>query len=468
MSCNRRQVVAGLAGTLALPAIGRLSCAAVPDRPVMPVPALRDASEGRIRLRIRDGSWSFDGKRHTPTWGFSQDYLGPVLRVRRGGELAIRYENTVAEDVAVHGHGLHVIGELDGGPQRAIAPGDSWEPVLPIVQEAATVWYHSHTHMKTGPQVYKGLAGMIIIDDDNSDSLPLPRRYGVDDIPFVVQDKDFNRDGTLSYNKLGLGRFYAAHVMVNGTIRPRVKVPPGLVRLRILNGSNRRYLNFVFTDGRAFHVVACDGGFLEEPVEVTSLFTNPGERYEVLVDFSDGLPATMRSVPAERTPDNYPEFDPIQGDQTIGYFDVDRAIAADPEARIPSRLNEIARLDPGAATVARKFLMETGQPMTINGKAMDMDRIDERVKRGAVEIWELEGDLHNFHAHGCSFQVLSVNGREPPAHMRGPKDTVIVDERSSFIVRFDHTAPDEFPYMYHCHLLEHEDMGMMGQFVVSD
>lgn len=467
-SINRRQLLAGLAGTLAMPSLNRLSFASLPDRPVLPIPPIRDASSGRIHLRIQEGAWSFDGKRRTPTWGFSQDYLGPVLRVRRGSELSIRYENAVSEPVAVHGHGLHVVGELDGGPQRAIAPGDSWEPVLPIVQEAATVWYHSHTHMKTGPQVYKGLAGVIIIDDDNSDSLPLPRRYGVDDIPFVVQDKDFNRDGTLSYNKLGLGRFYAAYVMVNGAIRPRVKVPRGLVRLRILNGSNGRFFNFVFTDGRPFHVVASDGGFLDEPVEVTSLFTNPGERYEILVDFSDGLATTMRSIPADRTPENYQLFDPIQGEQTIGYFEVDRNLSADSEARIPSHLNEIARLDIADAEVTRHFLMETGQPMTINGKAMDMDRIDERVKRGTVEIWELEGDLHNFHAHGCSFQVLAVNGKPPPLHMRGWKDTVITDEKSSFIVRFDYTAPDEFPFMYHCHLLEHEDMGMMGQFVVEE
>lgn len=469
MSFDRRQVLAGLAGTLAMPAISRLSFANLPDRPLLPVPPVEDAADGQILLRMQEGSWSFDGKRNTPTWGFSQDYLGPVLRTRRGSDLAIRYENAVSEDVSVHGHGLHVIGELDGGPQRAIAPGDSWSPVLPIVQEAGTSWYHSHTHGRTGPQVYNGLAGMIIIDDDNSDSLPLPRRYGIDDIPFIVQDKDFNPDGTLLYNKLGMGRFYAQHVMVNGTIRPRVKVPQGLVRLRVLNGSNGRFFNFAFTDGRTYHVIAGDGGFLDEAVEVTTLLVGPGERYELLVDFSDGLSATMRSVLSERGEENYPLFAPIQGEQTVSYFEVDKSIAVDSEARIPARLNRIVRFDVSEATVTRKFALETiDREMVINKKLMDMNRIDERVQRGAVEIWELEGDLHNFHAHGCSFQVLTVNGEAPPAHMRGWKDTVILDQRSSFIVRFDYTAPDEFPYMYHCHLLEHEDMGMMGQFVVED
>ena len=469
-SFNRRRILTGLGAALAMPAIGRLSFASVPDRPLMPTPRLEMASRGQIQLRMQEGQWSFDGKRTTPTWGFSQDYLGPVLRVRRGSELSLRYENAVSEPVAVHGHGLHVIGELDGGPQRTIAPGDSWSPVLPIEQEASFSWYHAHTHRKTGPQVYKGLAGPIIIDDDNSDSLPLPRRYGIDDLLLIVQDKDFNEDGTLLYNKTGMGRFYAEHVMVNGSIRPRVQVPRGLVRLRLLNASNGRFFNYAFSDGRKFHVIAGDGGFLDEAVEVNSLFTAPGERYEVLVDFSDGLPATMRSVKAERTEDNYALFDPIQGEQTLCYFEVSRRIDADSSARIPAQLNNIARLNPSDAKVRRKFVLQTleGGRMVINDKLMDMHRIDERVKRGDVEIWELDGDLHNFHVHGCSFQVLSVNGKEPPAHMRSWKDTVIVDEKSSFIVRFDYTAPEEFPYMYHCHLLEHEDMGMMGQFVVYD
>lgn len=480
MSLHRRQVLAGMAGTIAMPAISRLSFASIPDRPIMPIPCVVDAAAGQIHLRMQAGKWSFDGKKTTPTWGFSQDYLGPVLRVRRGNELPIHYENTLPEAVAVHGHGLHVSGELDGGPQRTMAPGKSWSPVLPIAQEAATVWYHSHTHNKTGPQVYNGLAGMMIIDDDNSDSLPLPRRYGIDDLPFVVQDKDFHEDGTLNYNEVGLGRFYAEHQVVNGKIQPRVQVPKGLVRLRMLNGSNGRFYNFAFADKRMFHVVAGDGGFLEEPVETDMLLVNPGERYEVVVDFSDGLPVNLRSVqekgkehipsffdftPDATTPPPGTEFTAIQGEQTICMFEVNADIPADTDARIPSRMNKIDWFDPAEVRVTRHFKMVTNG-MTINGKHMDMRRIDERVVKGTVERWVLEGDLHNFHAHGCSFQVDSVNGEAPPAYMRSWKDTVITNERSSFIVRFDHLASDEFPYMFHCHLLEHEDMGMMGQFVV--
>ncbi len=451
-----------------MPYVSKLAFAQSPDRPFMPIPALVNGSDGPVSLKMQTGLWSFDGKIKTPTWGLSQDYMGPVVRTRRGAELALHYENTLAEAVSIHGHGLHVTGELDGGPQRAIRPGTSWSPILPIVQEAATLWYHSHTHKRTGPHVYNGLAGMIVIDDDNSDSLPLPRRYGIDDLPFIVQDKDFNQDGTLLYNKVGLGRFYAEHMTVNGIIQPRVEVPKGLVRLRLLNGSNGRFFNFTFTDTRVFHVIAGDGGFLEEPVEVTTLFVAPGERYELLVDFSDGLPATLRSVQAERGEGTSPAFNPIQGEQTICTFEVNPRIAPDLDVRVPPRLNDIAWLDPKEAHITRHFTMATiNRKMVINGRMMDMARIDHRVQKGAVEIWDLDGDVHNFHAHGCSFQVLSINGKTPPAHMKCWKDTVITDAKASFIVRFDHTASDAFPYMFHCHLLEHEDMGMMGQFTVE-
>ena len=136
----------------------------------------------------------------TPTLVFSQDYLGPTIRSRQHRELNLHHQNFWTENVAVHGHGLHMPGSVDGGPQLEIAPSESWKPSLPIVQQAATCWYHSHTHGKTGDQVYRGLAGMIIIDDENSDALNLPNRYGIDDLPIIIQDRTFDSDGKLVYS----------------------------------------------------------------------------------------------------------------------------------------------------------------------------------------------------------------------------------------------------------------------------
>ena len=180
VSCRQR----GMLGASYIPDIRSKT---TPTR--LPIPPLVDGSQGRpIDLQIRSGTWYFRSGVETPTLGFSQEYLGPTIRTRQHSELNCRYRNTLTESVAVHGHGLHVPGEVDGGPQLAIEPGADWQPSLSIVQPAATCWYHSHTHGKTGEQTYRGLAGLIIIDDEVADSLPLPRRYGVDDLPIVIQD----------------------------------------------------------------------------------------------------------------------------------------------------------------------------------------------------------------------------------------------------------------------------------------
>ena len=165
----------------------------------LPIPPLVDGRKGRpIELQIRSGTWSFKSGVKTPTLGFSQDYLGPTIRTRQYSELNLHYQNTLTESVAVHGHGLHVPGEVDGGPQLAIDPDADWQLGLSIVQPAATCWYHSHTHGKTGEQTYRGLAGLIIIDDEQVDSLPLPHRYGVDDLPVIIQDRTFDAQGAWS------------------------------------------------------------------------------------------------------------------------------------------------------------------------------------------------------------------------------------------------------------------------------
>ena len=195
---SRRQFIAGSAAFIGASYFPCSWSKTTPSR--LPIPPLVDGRQGRpIELQIRNGTWSFKSGVKTPTLGFSQDYLGPTIRTRQYSELNLHYRNTLTESVAVHGHGLHVPGEVDGGPQLAIEPGADWQPGLSIVQPAATCWYHSHTHGKTGEQTYRGLAGLIIIDDEQADSLPLPHQYGVDDLPVIIQDRTFDAQGRLVY-----------------------------------------------------------------------------------------------------------------------------------------------------------------------------------------------------------------------------------------------------------------------------
>ncbi|MCB1492069.1 MAG: multicopper oxidase domain-containing protein, partial [Rhodobiaceae bacterium] len=227
----------------------------------------------------------------TPTWGFSQSYLGPVLRFRRGTSAHVSVKNSLPFPITSHWHGLHVPAIIDGGPQLQIAPGATWTVELPIDQPAATLWYHSHVGGVTAEQVYGGLSGMIIVDDPDAGDQGLPSDYGVDDIPLVIQDRAFGPDGELVYVKRGpalMHGFRADTILVNGAVRPVAGVPAGLVRLRLVNGSNARIYHLRFSDDRSFHQIASDGGLLPAPVPHTELTLAPAERAEVVVDFSDG------------------------------------------------------------------------------------------------------------------------------------------------------------------------------------
>ena len=464
----------------------------------LPIPPLVDGSQSSqgspIDLQIRSGTWYFQFGVETPTLGFSQDYLGPTIRTRQHSELNLRYQNTLTEDVAVHGHGLHVPGEVDGGPQLAIEPGADWQPGLSIVQPAATCWYHSHTHGKTGEQTYRGLAGLIIIDDEMADSLPLPRRYGVDDLPIVIQDRTFDEQGRLVYSLHDADEdgWLGDTIVINGAVAPVAGVPAGKVRLRLLNGANARFYIVAFADNRMFHKIASDGGLLEAPVPLTAMEMSPGERCEIVIDMADGKPAGLLTLFEDEFDD---DEDGILGSLS-NLFDrserslpspsltlvVDNALAAN-TAPVPEQLAAIVRPRPQEIVRTRDFMLTMGNgdgdsdgghaamDMAINGAAMDMNVINERVERGVWERWRIRSDqgAHPFHVHGCSFLIEQMEGAAASPDQRGWKDVVVVDDDdwSEIIVRFDHPATERYPYMYHCHILEHEDRGMMGQFTVS-
>ncbi len=456
----------------------------------LPIPSLVDGTHGEpVDLIIRDGEWSFRSGVRTPTLGFSQDYLGPTIRTRQNSELNLHYHNTLTEGVAVHGHGLHVPGHVDGGPQLEIAPGNQWEPALSIVQPAATCWYHSHTHGRTGHQVYHGLAGMIIIDDDVSDSMDLPRQYGVDDLPVIIQDRTFDAQGRLVYslNDADEDGWLGETVVINGAMNPVAMVPAGKVRLRLLNGANARFYIVAFADHRTFHKIAVDGGFLESPVPLTMMEMAPGERCEIVVDMADGNSAELLTLFEDEFDDDAEGplnslLDMLgrsaqsvpQGSLTLK---VDGTLPAQ-TAPLPKQMAAIARPKDHEIMRTRDFMLTMGDDdgghtmmdMTINGAAMDMNVINEQVKRGVWERWRIRSNqgAHPFHVHGCSFLIEQMEGAAAPPDQQGWKDTVVVDDDdwSNIVVRFDHPATERFPYMYHCHILEHEDRGMMGQFTV--
>jgi FtsP/CotA-like multicopper oxidase with cupredoxin domain len=436
-------------------------------------------------LKMQEGETEFFSGKKTNTFGFNGTYLGPVIRVHKDDKVRINVTNNLKETTSAHWHGMHLPASMDGGPHQFIKAGESWQPYWTVTNEAATLWYHPHLMGKTGEHVYKGLAGLFIIDDENSDSLNLPKEYGIDDIPLIIQDRKFDSNGQFVYDhdpnssRIIDPGVLGDIIIVNGTRAPYVDVPAKLVRLRILNGSNARRYNFGFSDNRKFYQIASDGGFLPAPVERTRMMLAPAERAEIVVDLANTTnPLTFMSYEVvddvnpiinlfQRIflPDNdeYQQFKILELRPQAGNF---------ARQEIPHKLNTIKRFDKDSAIKTRQFSLDFNA-REINSKKMDHSRVDQIVRKEDLEIWEVRNEsisYHPFHIHGVQFQVLDRDRKEPHAYEKGWKDTVIIEpaERVRLIMRFTQFTDPNMPYMFHCHILEHEDMGMMGQFVVVD
>ena len=487
---NRRAFLSTTAATAGLAMTGLAWASRTPTAlPIIPLTDLTSDLDTRVALTLAPGTHDFGTGTLSQTRGINRGYLGPVLRVKQGQTLPFDVINSIGDTTTIHWHGLHIPGAVDGGPHQEIADGGVWSPDVPIVQPAAMTWFHSHMHGKTAQQTYSGLAGVLHIEDDDSLSADLPKTYGVDDFTLVLQDKMFDEDGAMAYELSAAvfeDGFEGDRLVVNGAIAPVAQaVPRGLVRLRVLNACNARFLKLTMDEGPVT-VIASDGGFLPSPVESESILMSPGERYELLVDMS-ARDDTALKVSLNGNAGFFANL--VGGSDTVTALILRQNGEAGFTGSMPTRLANLEPPKPEAATRTRSFelQMDVGADlaalalawdnfcgdagaMAINGMPMNMDRIDEEVRLGETEIWRVAVDdmLHPFHIHGCSFRILTQNGGPPPAYAQGWKDMVHVEDGwSEVLVRFDYPAPAEAPYMYHCHILEHEDCGMMGQFTVT-
>ncbi|WP_026905780.1 multicopper oxidase family protein [Paucisalibacillus globulus] len=432
-----------------------------------------DPKQAEFHLTAQKGTSEILEGVESTTLGYNGNILGPVIRVHEGEKVKVKMKNELDEATTLHWHGLRVDGKNDGGPHSGIKSGETWEPEFTIDQPAATLWYHPHMMHMTAKQVYEGLAGFFYIEDEVSEQLDIPKEYGVNDFPVVIQDRRLDSKGNMQYDPgmtdvmMGL---YGNAFLVNGVISPYLEVPKGMVRLRLLNGSNGRTYHFELSNGQEFYQIASDGGFLEKSVEMTSIRMSPAERAEILVDFSkletgDRIKLIDTGSELSKTVSEVVEVELME------------FVVTDEESKvfeIPEQLTEIEYIDPDSAVVTRDMVMAgVGATLTINDKSMDMSRIDEEVNLNDTEIWEvtnqrtgLNGGMpHPFHLHGVQFQVLDRDGNPPPANEAGWKDTILVQpgETVRIITKFTHTGI----FMYHCHILEHEDAGMMGQYEVK-
>jgi FtsP/CotA-like multicopper oxidase with cupredoxin domain len=394
---------------------------------------------------------------------------GPVLEFREGDHVVVRFRNELPEATTVHWHGLNLPFTSDGSPFHPVAPGEEYTYAFTVRPgSAGTYWYHPHPNHSTGWQVAMGLHGAVVVRADDD---PLPDE--LTERVLILWDNRFREDGSLDVHRRGesmQGNIDFENgregdvVFVSGERLPELTIAPGEVqRWRILNASAGRYYRLSLEGHTLLHV-GNDGGLFERPREVDEILLATAERIEVLVrgTGTPGQRVTLRALPYDRY---VPQTRPPDWDQpldvlTLAYDDV---AAVTPPA-LPEVLRPIPVLDTAEVSATRLMVLSQG---FINGRVMDMDRVDVTASVGATEIWQVEnvvGMDHPFHLHGFQFQVLDRDGVPEP--YRSWKDVVNVRPRQTvrFIVRYD-----DYPgkWMFHCHILDHEDHGMMGVLEVT-
>jgi blue copper oxidase len=449
-------------------------------------------SGNQIHLTLQYGQVNFYPGGPTQTMGVNGNILGPTIILNKHQQVTLNVNNQLTDTTTIHWHGLHVAPENDGTPHITIAPNTTWRPAFEVLDWASTYWYHPHPHGKNNDHVQLGIAGFIIVRDQEEAAITLPRTYGVDDIPLVLQTKAFDNN-----NQIIIESQLDTALMVNATLRPFHPVPAQVVRLRLLNGASERTFNLGFNNNLPFQMIGSDGGLLTAPVQLTRLRLAPGERAEILVNLSalQGQTVQLRNFGSELPNGIHGATQPGMGmGQSIpgynqnplnggNYNILDLLVGAptaQPVTSIPTSLVSHQISTPAQADTTRTitFMSMNMGPQAIAGPFMfdmmpfDMMMINHRIPFNNIEIWELRNQTpiaHPFHIHDVQFYVLSINGAPPPAHLAGRKDVILVPGGNGvvrFITQFETFFNDTLPYMYHCHMLTHEDHGMMGQFVV--
>ncbi|HEY0810308.1 MAG TPA: multicopper oxidase family protein, partial [Longimicrobiales bacterium] len=404
----------------------------------------------------------------TDVFAYDGTVPGPTFEFKEGDRVVVHFKNNLPVPSTVHWHGLHIPFDMDGSPFHPVPPGGTHDYVFTLKPgSAGTYWYHPHPHHGTRNQVVKGLFGAIIVRAPD-DPLPASLKEQL----LILADNRFDDDGSISlpHPNSQQGRIDFENgregdvLFVNGKVLPTIQMRSGEVqRWRIVNASAARIYRLTIPGHRFLHV-GTDGGLFEHPVEVNELLLSVGERAEILVRGTGepGTRAVLQTLPYDRyIPQTKPKDWNQPRDLLTLQYSHDTPIKP---IALPRTLRKVPALD--TAMVDARRVITLGQGM-INGKLMDMDRIDVSGLLGKTEIWEIEnivGMDHPFHLHGFQFQVLDRDGVPEP--QRQWKDVVNVPKHQTarFIVRFD-----DYPgkWMFHCHILDHEDHGMMGVLQVK-
>lgn len=443
------------------------------DRPLV----FPSVSDGGASLNAKVSTFELVKGKVSATLSYENGLLGPIIRANKGETVNVSLQNSLQEETNIHWHGLILPENMDGHPRHVAAAGASLSYSLPLIQRAGTYWYHPHPHGRTAKQVFMGLAGMFIVNDEEESSLNLPA--GEFEVPIIIQDKHFE-GSSLDYSPTDdeiMTGFLGEQVVINGIHTPFLNVASGWYRLRILNGSTARVYNLAMTGGIQMNIIGADGGLLAAPEKVSSILLGPGERLDVVIDFS----SLVVGQEAYLVSNKFSAFN-VQGRQSFKLmkFKVDRA--GTNQFTVPSALSHLVPIDRAKSVKTRRFDISAmaGGPgghgggmggHSINGKSFEIERIDETVQAGTTEVWEFDNamgdEIHPMHIHGVQFQLVQRFGgrNQIIASEKGWKDTVLVmpGENVQVIMTFPlYTGT----FVFHCHNLEHEDDGMMLNYQI--
>ncbi len=489
------------------------------------------AADVEIELRAEPAEVSILAGKPTRVWRYNgtvlagpkeslqtipNSYLGPTLRLNRGQNVRIRFRNNLPESSIVHWHGLDVPEAADGHPRFAIAPGQEYVYEFEVINRAGTYWYHPHPHGNTGKQVYQGLGGLIVVTDTEERALSLPDQSN--DLTCVLQDRTFDAQNQFAYLSGGMmdqmHGLLGATMLVNGQPKSTFSLATRAYRLRILNASNSRVYKLHWDDGTPMTIIGADGGLLQKPLEQQYLTLAPSQRADVILDLSRhtvGQSVQLRSAPFPESEVGIDEGGMMGGGMGGGMgrgmgammgggmggasvsngaslllstLKVERPERA--TFRLPAKLSTFGpEWDVQSGAPVRKIALDfrAGQWL-LNGRTYEMDSVapEEIVRAGSTQVWEVTNAggmmgqqmAHPIHVHGSQFRVLSrVNtGTGAPPSVKagivddGWRDTVLVLPHETVRMQLRFT---KYPgrYLYHCHILEHEDNGMMRNFDVT-
>lgn len=469
MKISRRQFLtrSSLAGAITLTSGHILA----QQRPKLVIPPLIEMGRGRpIRLDFRPAQTQFNAGQLVDIWGANGRYLAPTVRVKSGSFAKLNYVNNLPQAISINVQGLLASTEMIGSMQRKLASGESWSPVVAIQQAACTGWYHAETMLHSAYQIYRGLAGLWIIEDEKSRTPTLPRKYGVDDIPLILQDQLISKEGKQLLDTHA-SQFLGNRLFVNGQESPYLNVPRGWVRLRIVNASLSRQYDLRLDNGKPLWLIATGAGFLAEPLEQISISLSPSERAELLIDLSEGEKVSLISGQIRhffyKIEQLFSDHNDLQNNVVLELRPEGLAPAFRPSVQLPPFDETDFHL---SISNQRTFSIRP-LDFLINKQRFDPKRIDFSAKKGTVERWHIHShSAIGFTLQGATFIVETRSGESEPYSKLAWRDTVWIekDEEITLLVRFQHLANEKLPFSFGVSDFMLRDRGCMGQFTVVE